>query len=162
MKCLLKRQVAKAFLLYMHAHDRPSRKHALRSSLASVWCALGIWVEKGGIWVVFIVRVKCFVYFHSKNVKVAAQGHYCVSEEKTPLDWLRGWSNWISFITFVQCASIWTIWFVVCHCSSLFCWHFMGKIHNRKIYSSTVQYFFRNFNSSPPLRNVCDLKENAI
>ena len=41
----------------------------------------------------FIVRVKCFFVclfviffkFSFRNVNVAAQGHYCVSEEKTPL-----------------------------------------------------------------------------
>lgn len=37
-----------------------------------------------------------FFMFSFRNVKVAAQGHYCVSEEKTPLSWFKGRSNEIS------------------------------------------------------------------
>lgn len=39
--------------------------------------------------------------FSFRNVKVAAHGHYCVCEEKTPLGWFKGRSNDMSYITFM-------------------------------------------------------------
>lgn len=39
--------------------------------------------------------------FSFRNVKVAAQGHYCVSEEKTPLGWFKGRSNEMSYVVTV-------------------------------------------------------------
>lgn len=67
-----------------------ARKHALKKA-ASVWCAFGIWVEnKVGTVGLDHCWSEVFFMFSFRNVKVAAQGHYCVSEEKTPLGWFKG------------------------------------------------------------------------
>lgn len=78
---------------------------------ASVWCAFLVFGlgKKGGHWVSFVVGVKCFFMFSFRNVKVAAQGHYCVSEEKTPLGWFKGRSNDMSSLC------IYMNYCLVCH-----------------------------------------------
>lgn len=90
-----------------------SSKRALnRSRSASVWFALEFGMKKcgrGELWVFCIVRVKCFLVLSFRNVKVAAQGHYCVSEEKTPLRWFMGRSKEIYNVLYQVHVS-------VCYC----------------------------------------------
>lgn len=58
------------------------------------------YLKSVGLWVSFNVKSEVFFFlmFSFRNVKVAAQGHYCVSEEKTPLGWFKGRSNEMSYI----------------------------------------------------------------
>lgn len=42
-------------------------------------------------------------------MKVAAQGHYCISEEKTPLGWFKGRSNEISYRCLISSLCIFVL-----------------------------------------------------
>lgn len=75
---------------YMRVEHTAENMHLIKAAQPQSGVLLVFGLKKGGLWVFFIVGVKCFVCFHSENVKVAAQGHYCVSEEKTPLGWFKG------------------------------------------------------------------------
>lgn len=55
------------------------------------------WKKKIGTLGLAHCRSEVFFMFSFRNVKVAAQGHYCVSEEKTPLGWFKGRSNDMSY-----------------------------------------------------------------
>lgn len=124
-----------AFLLYIHAHSTHSRNmHLIKAAQPQSGVLLVFGLKKGGIWVLFIVRVKCFfLMFSFRNVKVAAQGHYCVSEEKTPLGWFKGRSNEMSYMEFMYLYELlFGLW-----CDTVVAffivWHFyMGKIQSAK------------------------------
>lgn len=137
-----------ALLLYIHAHGTHSSKHALnKSSSASVWCAFGIWVEKRGESgsCPLLSEVFFFFMFSFRNVKVAAQGHYCVSEEKTPLGWFKGRSNEMSYIEFMYLYELlFGLW-----CDTVVAffivWHFyIGKNIKCKAGKFALYFLFRS------------------
>lgn len=83
----------------LNAHTE--RKHALNKSSLGLVCFwnLGLTI-RGGLGCSLLEFQSVFM-FSFRNVKVAAQGHYCVCEEKTPLGWFKGRSNEMSYITFM-------------------------------------------------------------
>lgn len=98
---LTNKQVANA-RLYIHTCTRLTAHKAeymhLIKAVHPWFCVLLVFgLEKRGTVGLIHCQSEVFLCFHSENVKVAAQGHYFDSEEKTPLGWFKGRSNEMSF-----------------------------------------------------------------
>lgn len=66
---------------------------------AQPWsCMLLVFRLEGGTLALFHCQREVFFVFSFRNVKVAAQGHYCFGDKKTPLIWFKGRSNEMSHV----------------------------------------------------------------
>lgn len=96
------KQVANA-RLYIHtctcltAH-KAEYMHLMKAIHPWFCVLLVLGLEKRGTVGLVHCQSEVFLCFHSENVKVAAQGHYFDSEEKTPHRWFKGRSNEMSYV----------------------------------------------------------------
>lgn len=86
----------------MHTAHTAVNMHLIKAAQRQSGVLLVFGLKKGGnLGLVHCQSEVFFFMFSFRNVKVAAQGHYCVSEEKTPLGWFKGRSNEMSYMEFM-------------------------------------------------------------